>query len=603
MADDQIHQSLTRLVSSSLFAGSEKLSDFLRFIVTETLAGNSSRIKESLIGSEVYGRRPDYDPKTDAIVRVEAVRLRAKLKQYYDGPGRTESVRIDLPKGTYVPVFSTVGQPGSSTEPVEKSTGFPQKWLRVAVLTVLFSMAFLAAWIYQAGHRGPAHFTLAVLPFVDLSGDPGADHFGRAVSEQLTHSLSNEPGFLVASRTAAAQFKSQPVDILLVGRQLRVSALVEGSVQRKSDRLRLTVKLVSASDGYQLWSEDYEAPAANAGTFQDQVSELITRTLRANFAGLSGNLRALRTSRDPDAARLYAIGHKEWLTLHREGVLKAISCYQEAIALDAKYAEAYAGLGEAKLFLAGLEKNTNLISDAKKTLRTALALDDRTAPAHAALGNILLFHDWDFGTAEHELRKALELRPGVSAHSRWYAIAACLRGHHSEAQQELEFANIVTADSEVITAELGRIGLELGHIEEAEKWARQSLSLSEHYPPGHFLMGLILERKQNYKDAISEYRICAAASPGWGLGCEAAVAHARIASGDRSARSIPPDLKRQTSVALLALAAGDREGAQAALERAVQAREEDFLLVKNDFRFEPLRQDPRFRALLGRIGL
>ena len=597
---------MERLVCSPEFTGSERLCDFVRFIVEEALGGRALRIKESLIGAEVYGRRRDYDPKTDAIVRVEAVRLRTKLQQYYEGPGRTEPVRISLPKGSYVPVFSQAAEPPSVLKPAANEIPLLRRlWLPVAAVVVVAALGGTASWVYRSARSGTGLVSVAVLPFIDLSGNAGTAAFADALTEQLTHLLSNETGFLVASRTSAAQFKGKPLDIPVAGQQLHVSAAIEGSVQRKSERIRLTVKLVSTADGYQLWSEDYEAAAANAGSFQDTVSELITRTLRANFAGASTDLRRPQARRDPEALKLYAQGHAEWLTLRKEGVLKAISCYQEAVAKDSEYAEAYAGLGEAKLFLASLETtgNTNTIAGARKELVKALALDDRIAAAHAALGNILLFHDWDFSGAEHELRRALELRPGVSSNSRWYAIVASLRGHYAEAEQELRFGNIVTADSEVITAELGRIALELGHVEEAYKYTRQSQAISEHYPPGHFLMGLIHERTGNYKGAIAEYQKCAAASPGWGLGCEAAIAHARIRSGDRSAGSILPTLVRQTSTALVALALGDRNGALDALERAVNTREEDFLLVKNDYRFERLRPDPRFQALLKGIGL
>lgn len=607
MPNDPVKEILERLVSSPGFSGSEKLCTFLRFIVAQSLAGRTEQIKESVIGTEVYGRKPGYDTKTDAIVRVEAGRLRARLKLYYEGPGRSETLRIDLPKGTYVPVFQGIAEARRVKQTVPRrhsSLWLPKRWGAAALL--LAAMAGVSFGIYRAAPRDQSLLSIAVLPFKNLNEEAGVTAFSAGLTQHLTHALSMEPGVLVSSRTSAAQFQDQPLDISAVGRRLHVQAILEGSAQRKAERIRVTAHLVSTADGYQLWSEDYEAPAADAVKFEDAVSELIARTLRANFAGSRVELRRPHAERDPEAVQLYMQGHAEWLTQSLEGTRRAGSSFEQAVGRDSAYAEAYAGLGKARLLEASLEPRNEsaTVGQAKVALARALALDDRLAEAHAALGNILLFHEWNFGAAEHELKRALELKPGVDSWSRWYALVASLRGHQEMARQELEYAELASPDSEVIKAELGRIALELGHPQAAETYARRSLAIGENYPPARFLLGLISERQRNHHQAIAEYRKCAAASPTWGLACNAAVAHALIASGDRAgAGDILPTLRGQTSLALVALAMGDPEGAHAALERAIGAREVDFLQVKNDARFDPLRPDPRFNALLLRAGM
>src|SRR5262249_23767980 len=159
--------------------------------------------------------------------------------------------------------------------------------------------------------------------------------------QQLTHTLSNEPGFLVASRTAAMQFKNWPQDLGAVGRKLHVTAVVESSEQRRENRIHIVAQLISVGDGYQVWSENYEFPVEEAGHYQDEVTKLIARTLRARFAGVSDPHASQRCA-DSDANRMYARGRDEWLTQRSPGVEKAVSLYEQAVTKDARCALAYA---------------------------------------------------------------------------------------------------------------------------------------------------------------------------------------------------------------------------------------------------------------------
>ena len=224
-----IREHLAKLLSSPSIAGAERLSSLLRFIVEETLNGRQARLKEMRIGLDVFGRKADsYDPAFDPIVRVQMGRLRSKLRAYYNGPGVSDGVRIDVPLGSYVPAFSTfVAGPHARTAP--EPTPRPADDQRIAVL-----------------------------PVVNMSADQENQYFCDGLTEELINHLAQIPQLRVVARTSTFQFKDAARDVREVGRLLDVSKVLEGSVRKSGDRVRVTVQLINVADGCHLWSERYE---------------------------------------------------------------------------------------------------------------------------------------------------------------------------------------------------------------------------------------------------------------------------------------------------------------------------------------------------------
>ncbi len=264
---------LDRILESEFFASTGKISRLLRFVVTETLAGRAHQIKESIIGVEVYQRRQDYDPKTDAIVRVEAGRLRARLDQYYASLSQTPALRIQLPKGTYVPVF--VG-----TQPVEQpaepkpASAKQQRPLRSRIAGIALGVC-IACIVGVALLRPLASrelpFSITVLPTRALGTERSLESSAPGFSEQVAAKLSSRSGILVATHPSGAP---------------QSDALLETAIQKIGSQLIVTAKLIRRSDGSHLWSQTYTSESTDFARFQDLAAELLTRTLWMNFAGV-----------------------------------------------------------------------------------------------------------------------------------------------------------------------------------------------------------------------------------------------------------------------------------------------------------------------------
>jgi len=259
---------LEKILASEPFAHSGRISRFLRFVVEHTLAGRGGELKEYLIGVEVFDKAASYDPRIDPIVRVEARRLRAKLKRYYETAGRDDGVRIEFPKGGYVPLFQT------------------------------------RAPAPEGGETGP---TIAVLPFVNRSADPQDEYFSDGLTDELIHALTKVEGLRVVARGSAFQFKGKPYDVRQVGEQLQVGVVLEGSVRRSGNRLRITAQLVNVADGLYLRSETYEREMKDIFAVQDEIAGAIAQTLRVRM----GRRAPRRTGDNLQAYHLYLKGRHQ----------------------------------------------------------------------------------------------------------------------------------------------------------------------------------------------------------------------------------------------------------------------------------------------------
>jgi serine/threonine-protein kinase len=232
------------------------LSRFLRFVVERSVEGRPSEIKEYVIGVEVFDRGTSFDPRLDTVVRVEARRLRSKLREYYETEGRPDAVRIDVPKGSYVPVFQN-----------QRLGAAPSRAVSVPAGT------------------SPNSVGVAVLPFVNLARDEENEFFSDGLTEELINALAAVPGLRVTSRTSVFAFKKKLADIREIGERLRVQMIVEGSVRKTAERLRITVQLINVSDDSHVWSDSYDREMKDIFELQNEITQAILRALRPHFLG------------------------------------------------------------------------------------------------------------------------------------------------------------------------------------------------------------------------------------------------------------------------------------------------------------------------------
>jgi TolB-like protein/tetratricopeptide (TPR) repeat protein len=419
---ESVRTQLDRILGSSGFAGSERLSRFLRFVVEQALEGNQA--KETLLGVEVFGRKPAYDPRLDGVVRVEAVKLRSRLKEYYESEGACDPVRIDLPKGGYLPCFEALQIPPQAPETPQagmpESTPPRREWfINGHIIPAALALAILIAGfvLVRRSHPRPAppnSSSIAVLPFVNLSSDKENEYFSDGLTDDLIDALTKVRGLRVVARGSAFQFKGKNPDVRAVGHQLNVATVLEGSVQRSGDRLRITAQLSTVADGYHVWSETYDRRLADVFAVQDEISRAIVQSLAVRVAGDPGRSLVAPSTADLEAYNLYLQGRFHLNKWRPEGARKGIAYFEQAIAKDRGYAPAYAGLADSYTWLAvfGWSPAREVMPQARDAARQALQLDETLAAAHVSLGYVKALYDWDWPGAEKEFQRALELSPG-----------------------------------------------------------------------------------------------------------------------------------------------------------------------------------------------
>ena len=277
---DAVRRQLERVLASAGFSRNERLARFLRFVVEQHLEGRDSEIKESVIAIEVFGRGADHDPKQNSIVRNEAARLRARLNEYYVGEGKYDPLLIELPKGGYTPVLRDVRASSATTAPapaVTPSRAGTRLRLSVALAGIAVAVGGAAWWLFQ--HQN-APIPIAVLPLANLSQDPANDYFADGLTDEVIRNLSIIEGLAVRSQTSSFALKGKPRNLREAGKQLEADYILEGSVLRTGQQLRINVQLVRVRDDFPLWSGRYDRELPDILAIQDEISRGIVNSLR-----------------------------------------------------------------------------------------------------------------------------------------------------------------------------------------------------------------------------------------------------------------------------------------------------------------------------------
>ncbi len=609
---ESIREALRKLSSSPRFASSERLCRFLRFTVEETLAGKTDQLKETIVGAEVFGRKPDYDPRLDAVVRIEAVKLRARLKEYYDNEGRNDPVRIDLPKGGYVPVF--LPQLPTEPAPVSPAVAPRTRGAWIALLALVLLAAGGLWWLVQSRRSVPVADvpSIAVLPFVDLSETKDQEYFCDGMTEEIIDALARVRGFHVAARSSAFAFKNKQQDIREIGRKLNVGAVLEGSVRKSGNRLRVTAQLNNVADGYHLWSETYEREMKDIFALQDEISRAIVSTLRVQLGETGKAPLVTASTGNLDAYNLYLQArylHSKWqLAPMRQSII----LFQQAIAQDPGFAPAYAGLASSYTWLGFFRgRPRDVMPGASVAARKALAIDSQLAAAHISLGDVKAVYDWDWEGASHEYETALGINPNdATAHFSHSLLYLAPLGRIDEAIQEMQRARDLDPLNVVIHTYLGMLFHFGGRYEEAVAQLRNTIGMAPDFAEAHSTLFRVHMEHNKLGEARAELDRCHALMgqtvPGLADAQLAAVGgHMESARQMLAAceRTYAREYVSRGSVACVYAALGDRDGAFRNLDRAFEERDGMLAYAKIFPAFAALRSDPRFNALLRRVNL
>jgi len=621
IAAASVRSTLDKILASPGFVNADRLSRFLRYTVEETLNGQTDKLKETLLGIEVFGRKPTYDPRVDAVVRTEAVKLRARMREYYETEGREDELVIDLPKGGYVPVFryreklSDVPLPPTVVEAAPRQTGTDWRPVLAGALVI----ALLAASIYfttrnrsrAVGSAAPEAASIAVLPFEDLSPDRNQEYFCDGMTEEIIDALANIPGARVVARTSSFAFKGKQQDIREIGKKLNVATVLEGSVRKDGDRLRVTVQFNSVADGYHLWSETYERELKDVFAVQDEISRAIVDTLQLKLS--SPGKQGQPPSANVEAYELYLQGRYHWSRWRTEGAQRAVQFFEQATERDPKYAAAYAGIADSYAWLGffGAMPPNEAMPKARAAAQKALALDDSLAEAHISLGYVKALYDFDWPSAEREFKRGIQLNAGLSdAHFGYGIVYLSAQGRPEEALREMQLARELDPLSPIIHTYLGVAYAVNNRSAEAMAEDRKALELDPNFVEARLdLANRFLDRpdfKQYYaeldsaRDLAPSSRVDLAYAFGYALQGKKSNALDLVHKWENPERGT---FVRPTSIAMVYAVLGDKEQMYAWLDRAYAQRDGMLLFSIHQGCFRPYLKEPRYIALNQKLGV
>jgi TolB-like protein/Tfp pilus assembly protein PilF len=487
-------------------------------------------------------------------------------------------------------------------------------WIYVVVIGGLVSIGLFFLGRYTA-RNGSSVFDLpaksiAVLPFDNLSRDPDNAYFAEGVQDEIITRLAKVADLKVISRTSTQHFKSAPENLPQIAKQLGVTNILEGSVQKANDQVRVNVQLINAMTDAHLWADTYDRKLTDIFAVESEIAKNVAEALQAKLTGLEKSSIAKPPTSNPEAYELYLKGRFFWNKRTGEDLRKAIEYFNQAIAKDPNYALAYAGLADSYLLLPnyGGASAQEAVPPARAAAKKALELDDALAEAHASLG-LLAALEFDLSRSISELERAIQLNPNYATAHHWLALGLMSAGQFDRAIAEAKRAIELDPLSLIINADFSWIYFNAHRYDEAEAQARKTLEMDSRFFLGHYYLGGALQFKGHVKEAIPEYQkafdlnndpyalaMLGQAYARNGQKQEAQKVLARLNEEARS-RYVPP-----YAVALILVALGEKERAIDELEQAYREGAGNYLfLIKVDPLLDDLRGQPRFEALAQKV--
>ncbi len=454
--------------------------------------------------------------------------------------------------------------------------------------------------------------SIAVLPFADMS--PGKDNewFSDGLAEEIINALAQISGLKVIARTSAFAFRGKEQDITKIAELLRVRTILEGSVRKAGNRIRVTAQLIDAADGSHLWSERYDREMTDVFAIQDEISRAIAGRMRVRLSGDSLPIR--RYTEKTEAYQLYLRGRYCWNQLTEEGFKRGIQYFNQAIEVDPGFALAYAGLADCYHELAsfGYLAPKDAYPKAKESAIKALELDESLAEAHTSLAVVAFRFDWNWQEAVKEFKRAIELNPNYSTAHIYYAFYLDLMGRFEEGLLEYDRAREIEPLSIFINSNIGTHYYFARQYEHAAKQLITTLEMDPNYAVAHFVLGSVYFQRPTLGDAIEAFQRAVGIERGNSL-YMATLGVAYATAGKQSeASKILRDLQelsehRYVSPVciglLLGYMSGDKDEVLEALERGYEDRYDQMCFLKVEPRCDPLRSHPRFHALLRNMNL
>ena len=453
--------------------------------------------------------------------------------------------------------------------------------------------------------------SIAVLPFVNMSADKADEYLSDGMTEELLNVLAQVPGLRVPGRSSSFAFKGKNEEGIFrkVGEQLHVATVLEGSVRKAGDRLRITAQLINVADGFHLWSETYNGDMKDILTVQSDVAQRVVQALQVKLGVEATRALATRPTDNPEAHRLYLLGRHQFGKNSLAGQSNAMQYFNQALQVDPSYALAYCGLADNYGWMGGLLSGKELWAKEKEMAQKALALDPNLADAHLSLG-IALASGFDWEGGEREIKRALELNPKLALAYDQLAWQHGIFERFNEAIKNERKAIELDPLSPMFNTDFGWRLYEARRYDEALVLARKTLELDSNFAGAHDLLGLCFLWKGDSAGAIAEFQKAKSLDPQPYY--DAALAYAYARAGDRAkvdqARRDLDDLAKQRYISpglrmLLHFGLGEKDKALDWLEQCYQEQDGTCWNLKTNPLYDPVRNEPRFQALLKKVGL
>lgn len=568
----EIRAQLDLILRSRAFIQSHRIRRFLQFVVEESLLGQPHRLKEYLIGLEVFDRREAFDPRVDSIVRVEARRLRYKLEEYYRTEGREDGIRIVLRKGSYVPIFE-----------------------------------------YRSASNGvspmSARRTVEIAFSAPLDGTPEASLAAEEMQRRLAHILIKEGCFQVTVKPQNQTVSdTASLEAAVTGPASTADYIIEGSIALQDDGFRILLQLQQSADGSYIWSEAADGRLHDLSPL-DQLGSQLVRDL---MAPVRDGKVARRQSERKESCDAYLQGRYYWKLATPDSIRSSVAYFIQAVEADPNYGAAWAALSEALLVSSvfGMLAPSEADSRMKDAALRAISLNPSLPEAHVALGAVLSLLDWNWAAGEEELQKSIQLDKSDGVGHLAYGLQLACRGRQDAAVAEVERA--LEADPAALFPNfvLGWIYGICRRYDEAIAQHTLVSRLATDYGLPHLGLGMAYAGKGLFADAIAHLTNATQMKCGSLLHGQMGYCYAMAGRRDEAQREIGILKARQESqyvspmsFAVIYAGLGETAEALAYLERAVQARDTSLAIHLLSAEFDRLREHPQFQDLRSRLGL
>jgi adenylate cyclase len=462
------------------------------------------------------------------------------------------------------------------------------------------------------GSRAPGK-SIAVLPFENLSEEKANTYFADGIQEEILIRLSRIADLKVISRTSTQCFKSSPDNLPEIAKQLGVANILEGTVQKAADQVRVNVQLIDAENDSHVWAERYDRKLTDIFAVETDIAEKIADALQAKLNGAERRAISSYPTKNTEAHELYLKGRYHWNKRSEEGLRRAVAFFKDALDKDPAFARAWAGLADCYTVLGcwGFDAPHDSYPKAKTAAKEAIALDENLAEAHGSLAVTHKDYEWDWASAEREYRCALELNPSYALGHYWYGEYLACVGKHAEAIEQLERARELDPLSPLVASTLGRHGYYFARqFDRAGEELRKVTRSDAEFWIGHNFLGWVYTMKGQWPEAVEEFTIarqldrCSETLVGLGYVFG-------LSGNSNEARKTLAELKRlrrehyvqPVSIALVHIGLGEKDDAFVWLDKAHEEHAQWLSEIKVDPAFDPLRSDARFANLLKRIGL